>query len=185
MKRIFDISVALVLAPLALIVVFFFLPIVWADTGASPIFTQWRVGRHMQQFKIYKLRTMRSDTSDAPSHVIGAHRITRSGRWLRKLKIDELPQIWNVLNGSMSFVGPRPCLPSQSELIDARANLMLFALRPGITGPGQIAGADMSEPQKLAKLDAEYNAPWTLKRDLYILIQTVSRRNVRDPAAQL
>ena len=89
------------------------------------------------------------------THEVSPSQVTSWGKILRKTKIDELPQLWNVLKGQMSLVGPRPCLPNQTELIQERQKLGVFRVRPGITGLGQIQGIDMSTPDLLAKTDAE------------------------------
>jgi len=102
---------------------------------------------------------------------------------LRRTKIDELPQLWNVLIGDMSLVGPRPCLPSQTQLIAERARRGVLALRPGITGVGQLAGLDMSAPVALAEADAAYLARWTLRGDVVMLIQTALGKGGGDAAA--
>ena len=172
LKRVLDLLICLLLAVPALIVILLVLPVVWLDTHAAPLFLQQRVGRRGRVFTILKLRTMRAGTPDRASHEIGASTITRSGNVLRRTKIDELPQLWNVLTGDMSLVGPRPCLPSQQQLIDERARRGVLELRPGITGVGQLAGLDMSEPVALAQADAAYLAPWSLWRDLLILLRT-------------
>jgi len=124
-----------------------------ATSDGPAIFRQSRVGLRQRPFVCYKLRTMQRGTPSAASHEVSQSSVTPIGRLLRRTKIDELPQLWNVLMGEMSLVGPRPCLPSQSELIEARARLDVFSVRPGITGPGQIAGVDMSAPARLAALD--------------------------------
>lgn len=171
-KRAFDLALALIaLLPAALISMVLAIPI-WIETRANPLFVQTRVGRHRSPFRLIKLRTMRPDTQHRASHEVGASQITGTGRLLRKTKLDELPQIWNVLVGEMSFVGPRPCLPSQQELIDERERLGVHALRPGITGPAQVAGLDMSTPARLAVADAAYLGPWSLTRDLHLMLRT-------------
>ena len=124
-----------------------------ADSPGSPVFAQTRVGRREEPFTCLKLRTMRRGTVSAATHETAAAALTRIGAVLRKIKVDELPQLWNVLKGDMSLVGPRPCLPQQAELIARRRERGVFDVRPGITGPGQVAGVDMSEPERLAKLD--------------------------------
>lgn len=173
-KRTFDLLVCLCLAAPALLIVLPILPLVALETRANPIFSQRRVGRNGRTFTIFKMRTMRVDTPDAASHEVGDSKITRSGRLLRRTKLDELPQLWNVLVGDMSLVGPRPCLPIQTLLIDARRRLGVLALRPGITGPGQVAGLDMSEPEALAIADAAYLKRWSLLRDMQLLFKTVA-----------
>ena len=125
----------------------------WFDT-ASPLFRQVRVGRHQKPFVLVKFRTMRLDTASVATHLTDASAVTRVGRFLRRSKLDELPQLWNVLKGDMSMVGPRPCLFSQGELIAERAARGIFAVRPGITGLAQINGIDMSTPRLLAETDA-------------------------------
>ena len=123
------------------------------DTG-SPIFIQERVGRNCKPFYLYKFRTMGIDTKSIASHLVNANNITPMGRFLRRTKLDELPQLWNVLKGDMSLVGPRPCLFNQEKLIEKRKNHEVFLVRPGITGLAQIKGIDMSDPEGLAKIDS-------------------------------
>lgn len=124
------------------------------DTG-SPLFRQQRVGRNQQPFVLVKFRTMRPNTASVATHLADASAITPLGRFLRRTKLDELPQLWNVLKGEMSLVGPRPCLFNQTELIAERAARNVFAARPGITGLAQVLGVDMSTPRQLAKADAQ------------------------------
>ena len=123
------------------------------DTG-SPFFRQKRLGRNQQLFTLIKFRTMRLGTASLASHLAPPTAITQWGAFLRRTKLDELPQLWNVLRGDMSLVGPRPGLPNQHELTQARAALGVFAVRPGITGLAQVQGIDMSTPGLLAKTDA-------------------------------
>jgi lipopolysaccharide/colanic/teichoic acid biosynthesis glycosyltransferase len=126
----------------------------WFDTG-SPLFRQERVGREQRPFMLLKFRTMKLDTASVASHLADPASITRFGRVLRRTKLDELPQLWNVLKGDMSLVGPRPCLFCQHDLIAARAERGIFNARPGITGLAQIRGIDMSTPELLAQTDAK------------------------------
>jgi O-antigen biosynthesis protein WbqP len=123
------------------------------DTG-SPIFRQERVGCHKKPFTLMKFRTMRKDTASVASHLANADAITPFGRFLRRTKLDELPQLWNVLKGDMSLVGPRPGLFNQEELTAARDKHGVFLVRPGITGLAQVNRIDMSTPQLLAETDA-------------------------------
>jgi lipopolysaccharide/colanic/teichoic acid biosynthesis glycosyltransferase len=124
-----------------------------ADTG-SPLYFQVRVGRHKKPFTLVKFRTMKVGTESVATHLAPAAAITRFGAVLRKTKLDELPQLWNVLLGDMSLVGPRPNLFSQSELKKARDNRCVYDARPGITGLAQINRVDMSTPEILADIDA-------------------------------
>ena len=125
----------------------------YLDTGA-PLLRQVRVGRDRMPFVLMKFRTMRTDTTNVASHLADAAAITQFGGFLRKTKLDELPQLWNVLKGEMSLVGPRPCLFNQTELIAERAIRGVFYVRPGITGLAQIKRIDMSTPKLLAETDA-------------------------------
>lgn len=122
------------------------------DTG-SPLFRQERVGRYKKPFTLVKFRTMRKDTASVASHLANASAITPFGRFLRRTKLDELPQLWNVLKGEMSLVGPRPCLFNQQELIDEREQRGVLRARPGITGLAQVNNIDMSTPRLLAETD--------------------------------
>lgn len=144
-----------------------------AETPGNPLFLQKRVGKGEKVFTCYKLRTMFAGTPDAASHLTSVAQVTKVGNFLRKTKLDELPQLWNVLVGEMDIVGPRPCLPSQLELIEARRREGVFAVRPGITGLAQVQGVDMSEPERLAKLDRSYIESASLGTDLSICWATV------------
>ncbi|QTD54846.1 sugar transferase [Parasphingorhabdus cellanae] len=166
MKRLFDILLAMALFGPAVILIFFAVIWIRLESSGPAIFRQIRVGKHQRPFTMLKLRTMQSGTGDRASHETSASHITRAGKWLRQTKVDELPQIWSVFIGDMSFVGPRPCLPIQNELIDARERLNVFSVSPGITGPAQIANVDMSTPEKLADIDAFYVAERSFGRDL-------------------
>ena len=131
------------------------------DTG-SPIFRQVRVGRDKRPFTLVKFRTMKVGTVSVASHLASSSSITPFGHFLRRTKLDELPQLWNVLKGEMSLVGPRPGLFNQEELTDAREKLGVFSVRPGITGLSQINEIDMSTPDKLAESDAKMICEMTL-----------------------
>lgn len=154
---------------------------VWLEGGA-PIFRQTRIGRLQRPFTLYKFRTMRLGTPSLATHLVDPAHVTRLGRWLRRLKLDELPQLWNVLKGDMSLVGPRPCLPEQSELIAERDKRGVYAARPGITGLAQLSGIDMSDPVRLAKTDAAMLQGLTPGRYLYFLWLTLCGRGAGDPA---
>lgn len=144
------------------------------------LFRQERVGKDRRPFECLKLRTMKRGTRQAGTHEIGADAITPLGRFLRKAKLDELPQLLNVLRGEMSFVGPRPCLPSQEELVREREARGVFAVLPGITGLGQVRGLDMSDPVALSECDAEYVRRRSLALDGTILWRTLTGRGFGD-----
>lgn len=143
------------------------------ETPGSGVFAQRRVGRNGQEFTCYKLRTMFVGTPDAATHLADGAAVTRIGSFLRKTKLDELPQLWNVLVGDMNIVGPRPCLPNQTELIAARNRRGVLSMRPGITGLAQIQGIDMSDPEKLASVDEGYLKTRSLWMDARIIWLTV------------
>lgn len=149
------------------------------DTG-SPFFLQKRVGRGKKPFILIKFRTMKVDTASVASHLVGQGQITSFGRFLRKSKMDELPQLWNVLKGEMSLVGPRPCLYNQEELIQERERHGVFRFRPGVTGLGQIQNVDMSTPEKLAKLDSEMLQNLTLGSYFFYLFATATGKGRGD-----
>ncbi len=124
------------------------------DTG-YPLYKQERVGINQQPFKMLKFRSMHLNTREVATHLIDVSAITKWGAFLRKSKLDELPQLFNVLKGDMSFVGPRPNLLYQKELIQERSHRQVYGVRPGITGLAQIQKIDMSTPQRLAETDAQ------------------------------
>ncbi len=181
-KRVFDILLSIALMPIALMVCLIVALPIAIEARASPLFLQTRVGHRERPFRLLKLRTMHVRTPSIASHHLGGDAILKTGRLLRRLKVDELPQIWNVLVGSMSFVGPRPGLINQQDLTIARRRHDVFALIPGITGEAQIRGVDMSTPDLLAETDKLYDKPWSLKRDLAILWATVTGAGSGDAA---
>ena len=150
--RIYDfiISLTLLIILFPLLSIIFF--ICFLESG-KPIFTQIRVGKNQKIFKMIKFRTMVLNTPSLSTHLINQKAVTNFGKFIRKLKLDELPQLINVINGEMSLVGPRPCLTNQKELIIEREKYNLFSVKPGITGLSQINGIDMSNPKKLSEID--------------------------------
>jgi O-antigen biosynthesis protein WbqP len=153
MLRLFDIAASLLGLILGCPIFVIIYVMSLFDTG-SPFFFQERVGRHRTLFTLVKFRTMQRDTASVASHLADATAITQLGAFLRRTKLDELPQLWNVLKGDMSLVGPRPCLSNQKELIAERAAHAVFDARPGITGLAQVNNINMSTPKLLAETDA-------------------------------
>jgi len=149
------------------------------DTG-SPLFRQQRVGRDRRLFTLVKFRTMRPGTAQVGTHLADPGAVTRWGAWLRRTKLDELPQLWNVIRGEMSLVGPRPCLPNQEELIAEREKRGVFRVRPGITGLAQVGGIDMSNPKHLAEIDAEMVRTLDLANYLRYLALTLLGKGTGD-----
>ena len=155
--------------PILLIVIL----IGYFDTG-SPVFIQQRVGRNKKPFNLIKLRTMSVETKSVASHLASSASITKLGSFLRKTKIDELPQLINVLKGEMSFVGPRPNLFNQEELIQERDNRGVYDVLPGITGLAQVNNIDMSTPTLLAETDQKMIQTLTVSSYFKYIIQTAT-----------
>ena len=149
------------------------------DTG-SPIFRQVRVGRHQKPFTLVKFRTMKVDTASVATHLASSASITRFGHFLRKTKLDELPQLWNVLKGEMSLVGPRPGLFNQEELTAERAKRGVFDVRPGITGLAQVNEIDMSTPALLAETDQKLIQSLTVVDYFKYIFMTVAGKGAGD-----
>ncbi|MCG3722788.1 sugar transferase [Vibrio cincinnatiensis] len=149
------------------------------DTG-SPIFVQERVGRNKKPFKLIKFRTMSVDTQSVASHLASTSSITKLGAFLRKTKIDELPQLINVLKGDMSLVGPRPNLFNQEELIKERDALGVYDVLPGITGLAQVQNIDMSTPELLAKTDKQMIDTLTVKDYFKYILMTATGSGAGD-----
>lgn len=175
MKRIFDLISSLVgiivLSPIILIVA-----IAVKITSPGPIlFSQRRIGKDNKEFKIYKFRTMKIDTPNLPTHLLEKPEqwITPIGKFLRKTSLDELPQLWNILNGEMSVVGPRPALYNQKDLITLRTEKKIHKLVPGLTGWAQINGRDELPIPKKVQLDEEYLKRKSFFFDIKIIFMTV------------
>lgn len=168
-----DIAAALVGGLAALPIILILSGLIRLDTPGPAIFRQPRVGRDERLFICCKLRTMAQGAPVAGSHEVSSAYVTPLGRWLRRLKLDELPQLWNVLVGDMSLVGPRPCLPSQAALITARRAQRVFEVRPGITGPAQVKGIDMSTPQELAREDGRWARAPSVRAYVRLVVMTV------------
>lgn len=161
---------------------------IWiAIRSSSPgpaIFAQTRVGRNGKPFICYKFRTMKLGTKQAGTHEVSASAVTWIGGILRKTKVDELPQIWNIWRNELSVIGPRPCLPTQEELIDERRALGVLALKPGISGLAQVNNIDMSNPKLLANWDARYLRLQCLALDLRIAVATALGNGSGDNVAR-
>jgi O-antigen biosynthesis protein WbqP len=167
----------------ALVLLIILLPLflvigVWIklDSKGPVLFKQQRIGQYLSRFDVYKFRSMRADTPDnVPTHqmVQASSYITRSGRFLRKTSLDELPQLLNILKGDMSFIGPRPALYNQNDLVELRKAYNVESLKPGITGWAQIHGRDELELDVKAKLDSYYVGRASLWMDVTIIVKTL------------
>ena len=165
---IFSILIIIISSPLLL-----FIYLLLYFTSGSPLFFQERVGKNLKKFTLIKFRTMLTGTRDCPTHLVDSTRITPIGNIIRKTKIDEIPQFFNVIKGEMSIVGPRPCLFNQKELIKERKKLNIHKVTPGITGLAQIKGIDMSDPKLLAEIELNMIKSFTIKKYFYYFFKTI------------
>lgn len=171
-KRAVDIGCAglglLLLSPLLLVIAIL---ILMTDPG-SIIFVQERVGRDGRTFRFFKFRSMPVGTRNIAKDQLGQVRLTWFGRLLRRSNLDELPQLFNILRGDMSVVGPRPSLPSQQELIALRRDNGALACRPGLTGWAQVNAYDGMPLTEKARHDGDYAAAISLRQDVRIIVRT-------------
>jgi len=182
MIRFFDVlgsSIGLILlSPILLLFTMFG----FLDTGL-PFYMQERVGKKRKAFKLIKFRSMKKGTPSLASHLIDSSKVTSYGKIIRRLKIDELPQLINVFLGNMSLVGARPCLPNQKELIMLRDKAGIFKFRPGITGQAQIKNIDMSNPERLVNEEIEMFKHLSTTKYFQIVLLTISGKGRGDTAS--
>lgn len=175
MKRIFDILLALILIILLIVPMIVIALVIKLSSTGPILYWSDRVGRNNDIFRMPKFRSMRLDTPAVATHLLGNpdQYLTPIGRFLRRTSLDELPQFWSILKGDMSFVGPRPALFNQDDLIALRNQLGVHAIPPGLTGWAQVNGRDeLPIPQKV-KLDAEYLQKKSFGFDLYVIWLTL------------
>jgi O-antigen biosynthesis protein WbqP len=174
MKRLFDLLVVIV-AALIFAIPMLVVAVAVGLTSKGPIlYWSKRVGKNNRLFNMPKFRTMRVDTPVLPTHLLGnpdAY-LTSIGSFLRKSSLDELPQLWCILIGNMSVVGPRPALSNQQDLIDARTEKRIHLIKPGLTGWAQVNGRDEIELAKKVQLDYEYLDKKSLIFDVYVVLLT-------------
>ena len=173
LKRAVEFILALIMIVPVAVVSLVLMVLIRLDTPGFPLVFQKRVGRDERIFTCLKLRTFIIGSEIVATHEAQSHQITALGRFLRPLHLDELPQIFNVLVGDMSFVGPRPCLPFMTDVIEARRGVNVHTLRPGITGMAQLEGVDMRSPDQLAQMDALYAQQQSLTLELHICAATL------------
>lgn len=175
MKRVLDFLISLfaliILSPLFLVVS---VGVLISD-GSPVFFRQKRVGKNNELFEIYKFRTMKRGTENVASNDLSDAdvKITRFGKILRATSIDELPQLLNILNGSMSLIGPRPLIPEETRIRELREKYNVYSVRPGITGWAQVNGRDNVSAEKKALLDKEYVEKQSLMLDIKIFFMTI------------
>ena len=175
-KRFTDFTGALILLVLLLPVFLLIMLAITADSAGTVIFIQYRAGIYGKPFRMLKFRTMKitapADVATRELHNPDRY-ITPVGRFLRRTSLDELPQLWNILKGDMSFVGPRPVVLTETRLLELRRQQGADMVRPGITGLAQVRGRDHVDDRHKAKYDAFYAKHKGVKFDLWILLQTV------------
>lgn len=189
LKRFADLVLVLSVIPFALPLLGIVLLLVRLDSPGKPLFQQERVGKCGKIYKVWKVRTMVANAEQVLDEFLSEHpelcpewertrklkhdpRVTRVGRVLRHASVDELPQLWNVLKGEMTFIGPRPILPAEIGEYGSSYGLYIQVL-PGLTGLWQVLGRNDLEFQQRVRLDEEYIHNWSIQLDISILIQTV------------
>ena len=181
-KRAFDLAIAVPLAVVLCIPFVLLSLLVWLTSGRPILYWSDRVGRVNEIFRMPKFRSMRTDTPEVATHHLTDYKkyMTPVGGFLRKTSLDEVPQLWSILKGDMSFVGPRPALYNQDDLIELRTQAGVHRLKPGLTGWAQINGRDsISIPEKV-RLDVEYLQRQSLLFDIQILFLTAIKILKRD-----
>lgn len=174
MRRLLDLLCALALLPFSFILIVPCCIAILLIDGRPIFFRSQRLGKNKEIFTIYKLRTMKPSTPLTPTHTknVSAY-VTKLGKFLRLTSLDELPQIFNILNGSMTFIGPRPCLRSELELIKARENKKIFIQIPGITGLAQIRGRDTNSIRNKVRYESFYLRKESFLFNLSIILSTL------------
>lgn len=182
MKRSFDLVLVLALLAMLAIPLMFLAIAVRASSPGPALYWSQRVGRGNRLFSMPKFRSMRVDTPVVATHLLEdpSRWLTRTGSFLRKTSLDELPQLWSILRGEMSFVGPRPALFNQQDLIEARTSAGVHLLRPGLTGWAQIHGRDEISVAEKVALDTHYLAHRSMWLDFYIIALTAFQVLRRD-----
>ena len=142
------------------------------EDGLPVLFVQDRIGQNKKIFKIIKIRTLKTGTPQTGTHELKPMHRLKVGVIIRKIKLDEFPQLLNVIKGDINLVGPRPGLPNQELLLEFRSGREVFNIKPGITGLAQVMGYDMSNPKKLSEVDELYVRNKSLKMDALILLAT-------------
>ncbi len=175
MKRGFDILSSLVAIVLFSPILLVLAMIVKCTSPGPVLFKQRRIGIDNQEFMIYKFRTMRIDTPNVATHLLKnpEQYITPIGKFMRKTSLDELPQLFNILKGEMSIVGPRPALYNQYDLIEMRTSANVHTVRPGLTGLAQVSGRDELENEQKVYFDKEYTMKQSLRLDFKIIFLTI------------
>jgi len=181
LKRAFDITVAagslILFSPLMAVVAI----LIKLEDGGPVFFRQKRTGKGGREFEFLKFRSMPVDAANLPSVDAGAIKVTRIGRFIRRTNIDELPQLFNVLRGEMSIVGPRPAIQSQTALLSLRKEHGADNCTPGLTGLAQVNAYDGMPETEKASLDGEYAAGVSFVKDLKIIGRTFSYLTRKPP----
>mgnify|MGYP002837872202 CR=1 FL=1 len=171
MRKLISSLMLIILSPLILIIVV----LIFVTDGMPIIFRQERIGKNNRKFMIYKFRTMKNETPDIPTHLFTdySNHFIPAGNFLRKYSLDEIPQLINILKGDMLFIGPRPALYNQNDLINHRTKDSIHKLKPGITGWAQVNGRDELTISQKVSLDKFYLENQSINLDIKILIMTL------------
>jgi lipopolysaccharide/colanic/teichoic acid biosynthesis glycosyltransferase len=179
-KSIIDRSLGVSLTLLSMPIILTFMLLIRLETIGFPIFSQLRVGLHTKPFRIFKLRSMRVNDGQQFSTTVNDERITRIGKIIRKTSIDELPQFWNLLNGQMSLIGPRPDVPEQREIYTEREWLVRHQVKPGMTGLAQALLRSKATINQRKRLDLFYATKCNLYLDVYVVLKTLKNLFAKD-----
>lgn len=171
-KRLFDFLLAVVLLVVLSPILLLLAVIIKFQDGGPAIFRQKRVGRNGNEFLFFKFRSMPVSTPNVESHETKKLQVTPFGKFIRRTNLDELPQFYNVLKGDMSFIGPRPPIPAQIDLIEMRRVNGALGIQPGLTGWAQVNAYDGMSPEKKAAFDGEYAKGLSFAMDFRILLRT-------------
>ncbi|MBX2828033.1 MAG: sugar transferase [Flavobacteriaceae bacterium] len=188
-KRIFDLSISIIVFPFVIFPLILLLLLAWWSTGKNGLFVQERIGFQGKPFKLFKIRSLKGE-GHSDVHEMKANE-TRFGKWLRRTKLDELPQLFNIFKGEMSWVGPRPDVPGYADLLKGEDRMML-SVRPGLTGPATIKyrnedvvllqqedpiryNDEVIWPDKVS-INIEYVNKWSLRKDINYLWASILKR---------
>ena len=169
MNKVLAVALFLILSPIFIIISLLILII----DGKPILYRSLKYGKNEKKFILFKFRTMKINTKSVATHLVNQSMITKYGNFLRRTKLDEIPQLLNVLKGEMSLVGPRPCLSNQTELIYERKKRGVFNVRPGITGLAQLSGITMETPRLLADTDKKMIEKINLYKYFYYIFKTL------------
>jgi O-antigen biosynthesis protein WbqP len=173
-KRLFDFTVSIFILITLIPILAIIALIIFSQDGYSPLFKQTRIGKNGKKFTFFKFRSMPLNTPNVQSNEVSKLSVTPFGKFIRRTNLDELPQLLNIVNGSMSFIGPRPCIPTQFELIELREKNGSIKAKPGLTGWAQVNSYDYMPNTVKANFDYYYYCNMSILLDVKIIFKTLS-----------